>query len=58
MPQNVNSGLPPASFGADDGPCRCGEPAIKLPGSYPQAVTLGDVGKSLTDLKQTDQGPA
>ena len=50
--QATPGGWVPASFGANDGPYRCGAPAFKLPAStLPPAVTLSSVGKSLSDLK-------
>jgi Periplasmic binding protein len=49
--QATADGWQPASFGANDGAYRCGEPVYKLTGNFPQPVTLADVGKSLSDLK-------
>jgi len=49
--QATPNGWQPASFGANDGAYRCGEPVFKLTGSYPQPLTLAEVGKSLNDLK-------
>jgi Periplasmic binding protein len=45
------SGWEPASFGANHGPYRCGEPVFKPTGNFPQPLTLAAVGKSLSDLK-------
>ena len=49
--QATPAGWQPASFGANDGPYRCGAPVYKLKGTYPPPVTLASVGKSLSDLK-------
>ena len=49
--QATPNGWQAASFGADNGPYRCGAPVVKLTGSFPQPVTLASVGKSLSDLK-------
>jgi hypothetical protein len=49
--QATTTGWQPASFGANDGPYRCGAPVFKYQGNLPQPVTLADVGKSLSDLK-------
>ena len=49
--QATPNGWQPASFGANDGAYRCGEPVFRLTGSYPQPLTLAEVGKSLNDLK-------
>jgi hypothetical protein len=50
--QATAAGWQPAPFGPNDGAYRCGDPVYKLRGSYPPAVSLADVGKSLSDLKQ------
>lgn len=49
--QATSTGWQPASFGANNGPYRCGAPVYKLQGTYPPPVTLASVGKSLSDLK-------
>jgi len=49
--QATPNGWQAASFGANNGPYRCGAPVVKLTGSFPQPVTLASVGKSLSDLK-------
>jgi hypothetical protein len=49
--QATTTGWQPASFGANNGPYRCGAPVFKYQGNLPQPVTLADVGKSLSDLK-------
>jgi hypothetical protein len=49
--QATPNGWQAASFGADNGPYRCGAPVVKLTGSFPQPVTLASVGKSMSDLK-------
>jgi Periplasmic binding protein len=49
--QATPDGWQAASFGANNGPYRCGAPVVKLTGSFPQPVTLASVGKSLSDLK-------
>jgi len=45
------NGWQPASFGANNGPYRCGEQVVRLTGSFPQPLTLESVGKSMSDLK-------
>jgi hypothetical protein len=49
--QATPNGWQTASFGANNGPYRCGAPVVKLTGNFPQPVTLASVGKSLSDLK-------
>ena len=49
--QATTTGWEPASFGANDGPYRCGAPVFKYQGNLPQPVSLADVGKTLGDLK-------
>jgi hypothetical protein len=49
--QATPNGWQAASFGANNGPYRCGAPVVKLTGNFPQPVTLASVGKSLSDLK-------
>jgi len=49
--QATTTGWQPASFGANDGPYRCGAPVFKYQGNLPQPVSLADVGKTLSDLK-------
>jgi ABC-type branched-subunit amino acid transport system substrate-binding protein len=49
--QATPQGWQPAAFKPNNGVYRCGAPVYKLQGSYPQPVTLKDVGKSLSDLK-------
>ncbi len=49
--QATSTGWQPASFGANNGPYRCGAAVYKLKGTYPSPVTLASVGKSLSDLK-------
>ncbi len=49
--QATPAGWQPASFGANDGPYRCGAPVYKFKGTYPPPVTLASVGKSLSDLR-------
>jgi hypothetical protein len=49
--QASTAGWQPASFGANSGVYRCGEPVFKLQGNYPQPATLASVGKSLSELK-------
>jgi ABC-type branched-subunit amino acid transport system substrate-binding protein len=45
------SGWQPADFKPDTGAYRCDAPAFKFTGSYGKALTLADVGKSMSDLK-------
>jgi hypothetical protein len=49
--QATTTGWQPASFGANDGPYRCGAPVYKYQGPYPQPLTLAGVGKTINDLK-------
>jgi Periplasmic binding protein len=49
--QATPAGWQPASFGANNGVYRCGQPVFKLQGNFPQPGTLASVGKSLSDLK-------
>ena len=49
--QATPTGWQPASFGANNGPYRCGAPVFKYQGNLPQPVTLASVGKTLSDLK-------
>jgi Periplasmic binding protein len=49
--QATTNGWQPASFGANNGPYRCGAPVYKYQGNYPLPETLANVGKSLNDLK-------
>jgi Periplasmic binding protein len=49
--QATPNGWQPASFGANNGVYRCGEPVFKLTGNFPKPVQLSDVGKSLSDVK-------
>jgi Periplasmic binding protein len=45
------NGWQPASFGANNGPYRCGQQVVRLTGNFPQPLTLESVGKSMSDLK-------
>jgi Periplasmic binding protein len=47
----TTAGWEPADFGANDGAYRCGAPALRLTGNFPQPLTLADVGKTMSDLK-------
>jgi hypothetical protein len=49
--QATPAGWQPAPFGPNDGAYRCGAPVYKIQGPYPPAITLADVGKSLSDLR-------
>ncbi len=49
--QATTNGWQPASFGANNGPYRCGQQVVKLTGTFPQPLTLASVGKSMSDLK-------
>src|SRR5262249_2962189 len=52
---NVQQATPnrwqPASVGASHGAYRCGQPAVRLTGTFPQPLTLASVGKTMSDLK-------
>jgi ABC-type branched-subunit amino acid transport system substrate-binding protein len=47
----TSKGFEVADFKPDSGTYRCDAPAYKYTGNYPKPVTLGDVGKSLGDVK-------
>jgi hypothetical protein len=49
--QATPAGWQPAPFKPNNGAYRCGGPVYKLQGSYPQPLTLADIGKSQSDLK-------
>lgn len=44
-------GWKPADFKPNKGPYRCGAPTYKFTGNYGKALTLADVGKSMSDFK-------
>jgi ABC-type branched-subunit amino acid transport system substrate-binding protein len=46
-----SKGWQPADFKPNQGAYRCSAPVYKYKGSYGKALTLADVGKSLSDLK-------